>query len=91
MIPIKVRSFITITIDGVERLISEIPDGSLTLEEYKLVRTNTDGFRAVLPKLNNEALKYVAQHYVANASRHPRVTYDYAINEDVIPELLKRL
>jgi hypothetical protein len=84
-------SILTVMIGSIERPISEIADGSLTLEEYKLVRSNTEGFRAILPKLNNEALKYVARHYVANARRHPSSTYDYAINEDVIPELLKRL
>lgn len=81
-----------VSFNGEEVDIDLIEDGSITLAEYQKVRANTPGFKALHSKLDNEAIKWVVEHYVKNCRRESSaVTYDYALKHDLIPELLKRI
>ncbi len=80
-----------VTINGVEVNVNSLPDKSVTLEKYKTVRVNTPGFEALIPKLNNEALEYVARHNLTNCREENLATYDYNLKNHLVPELLNRI
>lgn len=79
------------TIDGVLVEFDKIPDRSITMEQWKTVRANTPGFRALYPKLNDEALLDTVQNHLNNISRHDDCTYDYSLAYSLVPEMMKRL
>ncbi|MCR8641432.1 hypothetical protein NV379_02070 [Paenibacillus sp. N1-5-1-14] len=92
MVTFKTRKFNPIvSFNDVEVDVSSLPDRSITVEQYKTVRANSDGFSALHCKLDNECLRYVVAHYLNNSRRESATTYDYALKNDIIPELLKRL
>jgi regulator of replication initiation timing len=85
---------IFVSIDGVEVDVNTIADQSMSYETYMTVRANTEGFNALLAKLNNSAIaKLFEKNYEPNASyrRYKGVTYNDAIIGELVPELLKRL
>lgn len=71
--------------------LSSIPDSSITPEVHKTIRTNSEGWEKLLPKYTVETLKVVTEQYLANCERGIRSTYDYALKERLVPELLSRL
>jgi hypothetical protein len=89
---IKTRKFDPhVSFDGVEVDVFILQDKSVTLEQYKTVRGNSDGYTALHSKLDDDCLKYVVDHYLNNSRRESQTTYDYALKHDIIPELLKRM
>lgn len=80
-----------ITFDGEEVDINSIPDKSISLEWYKTVRANSEGFRMLYSKLDNEALKHVVEHCLDNCGYKDDITYDGALQVYLVPELLKRI
>ena len=81
-----------ILIDGAEVRICDMPDASVDPEALARMRGNTMAWRALWPKLNDEALIRNTQYYLAHCSRdRSGVTYDAAVVRDVVPELLRRL
>jgi hypothetical protein len=80
-----------VSFDGVEVDVYSLPDQSVTLEQYKTVRANTDGFNLLYTKLNNEALKHAVKNTLANCNRPNEITYDGNLQHNLVPELLKRL
>lgn len=81
-----------VTIHDVEVDARDIPDGTLTPDDWEGVRANTPGFESLYPKLNNEALAYVVEHNLKNCFELGLPgTYPYALQHVLIPLLLKRL
>lgn len=80
-----------VSINGVEVEVKAIPDKSITLEEYKNTRANSDGFEALYPKLNDEALHYVLQKTLDNCGYTSNITYNGVLQNILVPLLLKRL
>jgi hypothetical protein len=80
-----------VTIDGVEVDVNKLSDSSVSLEEYKSVRANSDGFRALTSKLCLEALMYSVENNLKNCRREHESTYDWSLKNVIVPELLKRL
>jgi predicted nucleic acid-binding Zn ribbon protein len=80
-----------VTYNGQEINISEIPDGSLTLDFYQNVRANSDGFEALYPKLNNKALENAVQNNLNNCGYKTNTTYEGSLQNILVPLLLKRL
>lgn len=78
-------------IDGEEKLIKDIPDKSITPAVYRILKTNSVGWRLLIPKYDDEALVLVTQHYLENSGTDSIHTYDGALKGFVVPELLKRL
>jgi len=71
--------------------INSIPDQSITLEQYKTVRANSEGFRILYSKLDNEALKHAVNNCLSNCSPKDTIIYEGALQYYLVPELLKRL
>jgi len=71
--------------------VDSLPDNSVTKEQFQSARMNSYAFEKILPKLNNEALKYVVEHHLVNCRREPRSTYDWSMKTNLIPELLRRM
>lgn len=68
--------------------------GNVTLEEWKTLRTNSWEHELLVPKLTDEALEYVVNHWVDNCQidkRRPFNTYNDAVIGLVVPELMRRL
>lgn len=82
---------VVVHLNGEDIRVRDLPNQSVTLEEYKGMRMNSDGYEALIPKLNQEALEYAVQHCLNNCSRKNVVTYDGALQELFVPELLKRI
>jgi hypothetical protein len=80
-----------VSFNGVDVDVCSLPDQSVTLEQYKTVRANTDGFNILYTKLDNEALRYVVKYTLDNCSRPPEITYDGSLQYNLVPELVKRL
>lgn len=80
-----------VSFDDVEVDVHSLSDQSVTLEQYKTVRANTDGFNILYTKLDNEALRHVVKYTLNNCSRPPDITYDGSLQYNLVPELLKRL
>lgn len=80
-----------VSINGVDVEINEIPDRSITIDQYKTVLANSDGFTALHRKLDNEALKHATEHYLRNCRGESKTTYDYAVKNYIVPELLRRI
>ncbi|QSF43457.1 hypothetical protein [Paenibacillus tianjinensis] len=80
-----------VTINGIEVDVEKLRDSSVSLEEYKSVRANTDGFRALTSKLCLEALVYSVENNLKNCRREYESTYDWSLKNVIVPELLKRL
>jgi len=76
---------------GEEVNILEIPDGTLTLDFYLNTRANSDGFEALYPKLNNEALAHAVQNNLNNCGYKSNTTYEGSLQNILVPLLLKRL
>lgn len=87
---LKVKPFVSI--NGVEIDIENTPPGSITLEQYRTIRANSPGFALLYSKLNNEALIAAAKHNLDNNYGHISPgTYEWALQNILVPELLKRL
>lgn len=71
--------------------INSIPDQSITLNQYKTVRANSEGFRILYTKLDNKALKYAVKHCLDNCDYYDLSTYNGSLQVYLVPELLKRL
>lgn len=82
---------VTVSLHGKDIRVRDLPNESVTLEDYKAMRMNSDGYEAMIPKLNQETLKYAVQHCLNNCARKDVVSYDGALQELFVPELLKRL
>ena len=80
-----------ITLHGKEIDVNELLDGNLTIDFWKNIRANSDGFEALYPKLNNEALIYAVKHNLDNCSRKESTTYDGTLQNILVPLLLERL
>jgi hypothetical protein len=82
-----------VSVAGKEISITDIPDRSIDYTTYVTIRANSEGFRALLPKLTNEALQYVfTYNFEPNASyRKHGATYNDMLIGSFIPELLNRL
>lgn len=68
-----------------------IDRGNVTLAEYKQLRGNSRDWNAIVPALNDEALVHVAKYCADNMSRGMPSTYDHAMVNVYLPEVLKRL
>lgn len=81
-----------VSIDGVTIDIEAIEPGTITLEQYHKTRTNSPGIKLLYTKLNNEALIHAVNHNLNNCTHHfdPAV-YEYALQNYLVPELIKRL
>jgi hypothetical protein len=79
------------SIDGKEININSIPDRSITLSQWDKVRGNTPGFRALYSKLDDEALLSCVDNHLKNCTNHNYSTYDYSLQNDLIPEMKKRI
>lgn len=80
-----------VSINGEEVCVKSLIDRTVTLEEYKAVRANLEGFRILHSKLDNEAIAYAVEIYLKNARNDHPITYDGALKYELIPELLTRL
>jgi len=78
-------------IDGEIINIEGIPDKSISSDIYEGITANSEGFRLLYPKLNDEVLEYVVKKCLENCGNFSPVTYNYALQEYLVPELLKRL
>ena len=68
--------------------------GNITLEEWSQLRTNSWEHELLVPRLNNEALVHVTEHFVRNCmlgGRRPFTTYNDAVCGLIVPELVRRL
>ncbi|MGG4031697.1 hypothetical protein ABEV77_20115 [Bacillus subtilis] len=83
---------IHVEINGQRIDVNSLQEGSVTLERYKNIRANSNGFEALYPKLNDEALIHVAKNHLKNIllKRKP-VTYEESLAACIAPELIKRL
>jgi hypothetical protein len=81
----------TITVNGEELLIKDIPDRSFTMEQYRQSRANSIGWKLIISKLDAEAIVHVTEHYLRNCRREDDLIYDGALKNNVLPELLKRI
>lgn len=81
-----------VTIDGVPVDIEAVEPGTITLEQYRQVRSNAPGFQVLYTKLSNEALIEAVKNNLANCT-HPfsPVVYEYVLQNTLVPELIKRL
>ncbi|MDU0069892.1 MULTISPECIES: hypothetical protein [Bacillus] len=81
-----------VEINGERVDVNSLEEGSVTLERYKNTRANSDGFEALYPKLNDEALIHAAKNHIRNIpiKRNP-VTYEESLAACIAPELIKRL
>ncbi|MDI6587183.1 hypothetical protein [Bacillus subtilis] len=81
-----------VEINGERVDVNSLEDGSLSLEHYKNTRANSDGFEALYPKQNDEALIHAAKNHLKNIllKRKP-VTYEESLAVCIAPELIKRL
>lgn len=82
--------------DPLEHVSDEIQDlaergWAITFEEWSELRMNSYEQEFLLPYVDNETLVRVTKYYLSQCSRHSNSTYDYAINEHIVPLLLKRL
>lgn len=81
-----------VSIDGVPVDIKNIKPGTITLKQYQKARANSPGFIVLYTKLNNEALIEAVRNNLKNCT-HPfsPVVYEYALQNYLVPELIKRL
>lgn len=81
-----------VSIDGVPIDIESVKPGTITLEQYHKARANSPGFRELYSKLNNEALIEAVKNNLKNCT-HPFSpdVYEYALENYLVPELIKRL
>lgn len=81
-----------VEINGERVGVNYLEEGSVTLEQYKNTRANSDGFEALYLKLNDEVLIYAAKYHLKNIflKRKP-VTYEESLAACMAPELIKRL
>jgi hypothetical protein len=65
----------------------------ITLAEWHTMRLNSWELELLIPRLDNEALTYVARLYAKNCtpSQRPCTVYDAAVVHVLLPELLRRL
>ncbi len=83
-----------ITLNDQEVDVNDLKDGSVTLAQYETMRANTPGWRAILPKLNAEALGVHIENNLSNAllgTIPSEPTYDAALKHYIVPELLRRV
>jgi len=80
-----------VSINGEEIDINCVLDKSITLEQYKTARANSEGFKVLYSKLNNEALKYAVENCLFNCGYTDAITYNGLLQTYLVPELLKRL
>lgn len=80
-----------VSINGIGVDVEALEDGSVTLDQYKTIRANSDGYQALHKKLDNETLIYATHHYLKNCRQPSPTTYDWALQYDIVPELLLRL
>lgn len=66
-------------------------DKSVTIDDYINCRANSDGFEALYPKLNDEALIAAVQKTLDNCGYKDNIIYEGALQNLLVPELLKRL
>jgi hypothetical protein len=85
----KIKPFVSI--DGVEVDIENTQPGSITLEQYRKVRANSPGFDMLYSKLDNEALAEAVRNNLSNCSPKSNVIYEGALQNILVPELIKRL
>jgi hypothetical protein len=88
--PVKEKNPV-VTYNGQEINITEISEDSLTLDFYQNIRANSDGFEALYPKLNNEALAHAVQNNLNNCGYKTNTTYEGTLQNILVPLLLKRL
>lgn len=79
-----------VEIDRIPVDIRNIPDNSITKEQYRTVRANSDGFEMLYPKLDNEALKLAIENTLANCGRKSTTTYEGILENILVPLLLER-
>ncbi|MCY8922120.1 hypothetical protein [Bacillus atrophaeus] len=81
-----------VEINGERVDVNSLEEGSVTLEQYKNTRANSDGYETLYPKLNDEALILAAKNHIRNIhiKRKP-VTYEESLAACIAPELIKRL
>lgn len=68
--------------------------GNITLAEWDSLRMNSWESELLVPKLDNEALISVTEHFVKNCTfreRRPFTTYSDALCGLIAPELARRL
>lgn len=83
-----------VSFEGVEINLEEIPDQSLSFQfcQESTIRANTTGFNALIPKYDNETIIHkLRDHILPNCSPADPITYDGALKEHYVPELLNRL
>ncbi|MDF2615407.1 MAG: hypothetical protein K0Q47_62 [Sedimentibacter sp.] len=71
--------------------IDAVPERSITLEEWKDVRANTWGFEKLYSKLSDSAFFDVLDNHLKNSSGKACGTYDYSIENNLIPEMRHRM
>lgn len=80
-----------VIIDDLVISVDSLEDRSITLEQYRNLRANSDGFTALIPKLNDEALIAHLENNLKNCTRIPKATtYDDILIVSLAPELLSR-
>ncbi len=81
-----------VLIDGEKHPVFSFPDRSLTPEQVARMRANTVGWRALLPKYDDEALTQTARWQAENCTVcHPsEPTYESMLIHHTLPELLRR-
>lgn len=86
----KLKPFVSI--DGVPIDIEAIEPGTITLDQYKKARANSPGFQVLYTKIDNEALIEAVKDNLKNCT-HPfsPSVYEYALENYLVPELIKRL
>jgi hypothetical protein len=81
-----------VILDGVGIDIASVPDGSITVSQYRRLKANTAGWNALVSKLNNEALAEMTRNRLRRYGHAPYPVQRHdELYELLVPELLKRL
>jgi hypothetical protein len=67
-----------------------IERGNITLDEIKALRCNSEEWRAIYPKLDDEALEWMAQHFAANTGSSHVSSYASELASLFVPEIVTR-